>query len=108
MLRREGVITDQKSLSISSLQTDYLNIDSSSGSGINNERAYLVQKKYTFCGGANHSTEKCFKTIRKDNGKYRVAGDSDKQQTKRTTHKCFRCVSEDHIIYKCPNPPKDN
>ena len=25
-----------------------------------------------------------------------------------TPRKCFRCGSEDHIIVKCPNPPKDN
>ena len=37
-LRREGKFTDKKYLSISSLQTDYLNLDSSSGSGRNNER----------------------------------------------------------------------
>ena len=35
-LIREENITDQKYLSITSLQSDYLNIDSSSGSGINN------------------------------------------------------------------------
>ena len=57
--------TDQKSLSISSLQTDYLNLDSDSGSGKNGERENLDQKKCTFCGGANHSAEKCFKRIRK-------------------------------------------
>ena len=32
-LRREETFTDQKSLNISSLQTDYLNLDSSSGFG---------------------------------------------------------------------------
>ena len=32
-LRREGNVTNQKYLSITSLQTDYLNLDSSSGSG---------------------------------------------------------------------------
>ena len=37
-LRREGNFTDQKYLSISSLQTDYLNLDSSSGCGRNIER----------------------------------------------------------------------
>ena len=26
----------------------------------------------------------------------------------RTPRKCFRCGSEDHMIKKCPNPPKDN
>ena len=34
-LRREEKFTDKKSLKISSLQTDYLNIDSSSGVGRN-------------------------------------------------------------------------
>ena len=37
-LRREEKITDQKSLSITSIHTDYLNLDSSSGYGRNNER----------------------------------------------------------------------
>ena len=53
-LRREGKFTDQKYLSISFLQTDYLNLDSSSGCGKNSERANHVQTKCTFCGGANH------------------------------------------------------
>ena len=44
-LRRETKFTDQKYLSISSLHTYYLNIDSSSGYGENNERANIVQKK---------------------------------------------------------------
>ena len=38
-LRREEKFTDQKSLNISSLQTDYLNLDSRSGFGRNSERA---------------------------------------------------------------------
>ena len=37
-LIREGNFTDQKYLSITYLQTEYLNLDRSSGSGINNER----------------------------------------------------------------------
>ena len=37
-LIREEVFTHQKYLFITSLQTDYLNIDSSSGSGRNNDR----------------------------------------------------------------------
>ena len=57
-LRREGKFTDQKSLSISSLQTDYLNIDRSSGCVKSSERANLVQTKCTFFGGANHSEGK--------------------------------------------------
>ena len=42
-LRREEKSTDQKSLPILSLQTDYLNIDSSSGYGKFSERENLVQ-----------------------------------------------------------------
>ena len=64
-LRREEKFTNKKSLSISSLQTDYLNLESSSGFGINIERENLVKTKFTFCGGANHSAEKCFKNTRK-------------------------------------------
>ena len=60
-LRIEETFTDQKYLSITSLQTDYLNIDRILGSGRNNERANIVQKKFTFCGGANHSAEKKLK-----------------------------------------------
>ena len=41
--RRQEKFTDQKYLSITSLQTDYLNLDISSGSGINNQRSNLVQ-----------------------------------------------------------------
>ena len=57
-LTREGNFTDQKSLSISSLQTDYLNVDISSSCGKNSERANLVQTKCNFCGGVNYSAEK--------------------------------------------------
>ena len=64
-LRREENFTDQKSLNNSSLQTDYLNIDSSSGFGRDSEMAYAVQTECTFCGGINHSAEQCFKRIRK-------------------------------------------
>ena len=47
-LRREEYFTDQKSLSISSLQTDYLNLDRSSGSGKNSLGENLVQKNALF------------------------------------------------------------
>ena len=51
-MRREEKFTDQKSLNISSLKNDYLNIDSSiSGSSIHSERAHSIQAKCTFCGG---------------------------------------------------------
>ena len=83
-LRREEKITYQKSLSISSLQTDYLNLDSSSGCGRNIEGANTVQKKCTFGGGVNHSAEKCFKRIRQEKEKARAAGHLDNRQTERT------------------------
>ena len=49
-LRVEEKFTDQKSLNISSLHTDYLNLDSSSGFGRNSERSNTVQKKCNFWG----------------------------------------------------------
>ena len=70
-LRREEKFTNQKSLNISSLQTDYLNLDSSSGFGRNSERAHAAHTKCTFFGGTNHSAEKCFKSIRKEKEKAR-------------------------------------
>ena len=56
-LRREETFTDQKSFNISSLQTDYLKIDSRSGFDRDSERAYDVQTECIFCGGVNHSAE---------------------------------------------------
>ena len=83
-LKRERKITDQKYLSISSPLTDYLNIDGSSRYSTNNERVDIVYTKCTFFGGANHSSEKCFKRTIKDKEKARAAGDLYKQRTERT------------------------
>ena len=55
-MRREEKFTDKKSLKISSLQTDYLNIDSNSGFGRDGEKKHDVQTECTFCGGVNHSS----------------------------------------------------
>ena len=52
--RREERFTDQKYLSISSLQTYYLNLDSSSGFVRNSEIANTVQNKSAFFGGVNY------------------------------------------------------
>ena len=60
-IRREEKFTDHKSLNISSLHTDDLNLDISSGFVRNSERAHAVQTKCTFCGGKNHSAEQFFK-----------------------------------------------
>ena len=107
-LRREEKFTDQKSLSISSLQTAYLNLDSRSGFGINSQRENNVQTKCTFCGGTNHSAEKCFKRIRKEKEKSRAVDFSSNRNSERPPQKCFRCGSEDHMIAKCTKPPKYN
>ena len=64
-MRREETFTDKKSLKISSLQADYLNIISRSGFDRDSERAHDVQKECTFCGGDNHSAEQCFKKNKK-------------------------------------------
>ena len=108
-LRWEEKFTDQKSLKISSLQTDYLNIySSSSGSNRNSERSHSVQEKCTFCGGNNHSAEKCFKRIRKEMEKTRAVDVSSNRNSERPPRKCFRYRSEYHMIAKSPQPPKDN
>ena len=62
-LRREETFRDQNSLTISSLQTDYLNLDISSGFGRNCGIANTVHTKCNFCGGTNNSAEKCFKIL---------------------------------------------
>ena len=43
-LRREEIFIDLKTLNISPLQTEYLNLDKSSGFGRNSERTNTVQK----------------------------------------------------------------
>ena len=80
-LRREGNFTDQKNLSDSSLKTDYLNLGISSVFWRNSERENTFQKKCTFCGGVNHSAEKCLRMIIKEKENFRAAGDSDNIQT---------------------------
>ena len=59
-------------------------------------------------GFNNHSAEKCFKRIRKEKDKARAVDVSSNRNLERPTRKCFRCGSEDHMIAKCPKPPKDN
>ena len=96
-------------MNISSLHTDYLNLDSSSsGSSRHSERAHSDQAKCIFCGVNNHSAEKCFKRIRKEKEKARTVDVSSNINSECTPRKCFICGSEDHMIAKCPYPPKDN
>ena len=71
-LRREEKFTDKKSLNISSIQTDYISLDSSSVFDRDSEREHDVQTECTFCGGINHSAEQCFKRIRKEKEKARA------------------------------------
>ena len=70
----EEKFNDQKYFSISSLQIDYINLNSSSFFGRNSEIENTVQKKCTFCGGANYYAEKYLKRIRKEKEKSRAAG----------------------------------
>ena len=63
-MRTEEKITDEKSLKISSLQTDYINLDSNSGLDGDIERGHAVQIECTFCGGVDNSEEQCFKRVR--------------------------------------------
>ena len=108
-LRREEKYPDQKSLNISSLQTDYLNIENSlSGSSRHKEKANSAHTKFTYCGLNNHSVEKCFKKIRKEKEKARSACTSSNKNLDCPARKCLRCVSEDHMIANGPKPPKDS
>ena len=87
-------------MNISPLQTDYLNIDSSSGFDRYIERAHDVQTECTFCGDVNNYAEQCFKRIIKEKEKARAVDVSSNRQMECTPRKCFRCVSEDHMIAK--------
>ena len=108
-LRREETFTDQKSLNISSVQTDYLNVDSSSsGSRRNSVKEHSVQARCPFCGGNNHAVEKFFKRIIKEKEKARAVDVSSNINLERPPRKCLGCGSEYHMITKCPKPPKDN
>ena len=105
-LRIEETFTDKKYLSISSLQTDYLNLDSCSSFGRNSEISNTVQTKCNFCWGNNHSAEKRFKSIRQVKEKSCAAGYSDNRQTEHTPRKRFRCGSEDDLIENLQNHQK--
>ena len=93
-------------MNISSLHTDYLNLDNSSGFGRNSDRAHDVQTNCTFCRGNNHSAEKKFKRIRKEKEKARAVDVSSNRHTERPPWKYFICGYEDHIISKFTKPPK--
>ena len=106
-LTRKGKFTDQRYLSISSLQTDYLNLDSSSDCGGNSDRKNIVCANCPFCGCSNHSADFFSKWIRKEKEKSRASGYSYNRPTERKPCKCFTCGSEDNITVKFPKPPKD-
>ena len=101
-MRREEKFIDQKSLNISSIQINYLNLDSSSDFDRDSERAHDVQTDCTFRGGVNHSAEKCSKRIRKEKEKARAVDVSSYRQIEFPPRKCFRCGSEYNMISKMP------
>ena len=81
-LRREEKYPDQKCLNISSLQTEYLNLNNSVlGSSKHNEKSNSAKAKCTYFGLSNHSVGKCFKKIRKENEKARSAGTSSNKNS---------------------------
>ena len=49
-----------------------------------------------------------FQKDKKKKDKARAVDVSSNRHTERPPQKCFRCGSEDHMIKKCPKPPKDN
>ena len=49
-----------------------------------------------------------FQNTKKEKEKARSAGTSYNKNSDRPARKCFRCGSEDHMIAKCPKPPKDS
>ena len=69
----------QKYLSISYLQTDYLILDNSSGSGRNKDIENIVQENALFVNVITTQQRNILKKIRKDKGKDRATGDLDKQ-----------------------------
>ena len=44
----------------------------------------------------------------KEKEKAHFANTSSNKNSDRPAWKCFRCVSGDHLIAKCPKPPKDS
>ena len=48
------------------------------------------------------------KKIRKEKEKALSAGTMSNKNSDCPAWKCFRCGSEDHLIAKCPKPPKDS
>ena len=85
--RREDKFIDKKSLNISSLQPDYLNLYSSSGFSRDSEKAHDVQTECTFGGGVNHSAEQCSKRIRKEKEKCHVIDVSSYRKMERPPQK---------------------
>ena len=78
-LRREEMYPDQKCLNISSLQTEYLNLDSrKSGSSKHKEKANSAKAKCTYCGLSNHCVENILKRSEKKE-KARYAGTLSKK-----------------------------
>ena len=82
-LRREEFF-DQKSLSISDLQIDYLNLDNAVR---NNEREIFSQSRCIHCGGSK-LTKKRFKQQIKEKGHNKSTFNSCNSNNKRTEHNC--------------------
>ena len=69
---------------------------------------HSAQRKHTFLGKIMEKSKKNELPARNKKEKAHAVDILDNRQTERTPRKCFRCGSEDHMIAKCPKPPKDN
>ena len=74
-----------------------------------------IMREHTLFRQSAHSVEvtiilrkKCFKSIRKEKEKARAVDVSSNRNSEHPPHNFFRCGSEDHMIAKCPRPPKYN
>ena len=98
--------TDKKSLSISDLQVDYLNLENSVR---NNERDIFDQSRCSHCE-CSHPTKKCFKKQQKEKGYEKppfIPRNYNNNHNERNSQKpntCFRCRLEDNFIADRPNP----
>ena len=104
--RREENFIDQKSLSISDLQIDYLILDNSVG---NTERANVYQWRWSHFGGS-HLNGFCFKQHIKNKGHKKSTFNSLNFNNKRTERNgwkpntCMRCVLENYLSENCLKP----
>ena len=76
-----------------------------------NVLSHYVYYTLRYCcqdSGNKSARMRCSKKIGQENENARAVDVSSNRNSERPPRKCFRCGSEDHMIAKCPKPPKDN